>query len=309
MRIIKINEKQYKKLLLGEEMHYPKFLDKIKEDITLNLSLIIEENLSNNVFNFQYVMQYSCEYTDNILFDVTIDPDGDVKDKRNYYCTYSNQYNRLLNGKLINPIITINCPSKNKIILIPILKTVLSHELTHLYDDWMALKTGQNGINYNEKNTDSTYLLSANIDNESLYKYLGVLSYMSLKAEKQAFISQTVQELQEIGCSLSNYRQKIKETIMYKNITKGYNNVMDMLEKVTDNELDNCNKYVLTVSPKANIPKLNISDFNANKYRLMLIKWAENVYHNTIKSYGSVVQYYIDNLQEQKNKTTSMFIC
>ena len=101
----------------------------------------------------------------------------------------------------------------------------------------------------------------------------------------------------------------MKETIMYKNITKGYNNVMDMLEKVTDNELDNCNKYVLTVSPKANIPKLNISDFNANKYRLMLIKWAENVYHNTIKSYGSVVQYYIDNLQEQKNKTTSMFIC
>lgn len=38
MRIIKINEQQYRELLLNETLHYPKFLDKLKEELLIRVS-------------------------------------------------------------------------------------------------------------------------------------------------------------------------------------------------------------------------------------------------------------------------------
>ena len=40
-RINKINEQQYRKLLLNETMHYPEFLDKLKEFENENKSIYI----------------------------------------------------------------------------------------------------------------------------------------------------------------------------------------------------------------------------------------------------------------------------
>ena len=94
-----------------------------------------------------------------------------------------------------------------------LLKTSLSHELTHLYDDWSELSRAKIGVNFNQKNVDTTKFIGNNFSksNNDLLKKLAMLSYMSLNVEKQAFLSQTVQELESIGCNLYNYKEKLKE--------------------------------------------------------------------------------------------------
>lgn len=310
MRIIKINEQQYKSLLLNEEMHYPKFLDKIKDDVSSDLYIKINEEIKNNNFKFEYTLEYSCEYTDNIVFDITINNEEDIKDKRNYRCFYYNEYNTLYNGKLISPKIIISCPCKSHKIIFNLLKVALSHELTHLYDDWSELSIDKEGLNYKKKNQDTTKFVnnSYNVLNNEIYKSLSILAYMSLKTERQAFLSQTIQELEEVGCTLSNYHEKLKQTILYNNIVKSYKDVINFIKNATENELINCNEYIILTVPKANIPKLYIGDFNSERYRSMLSKWAERTYHATMKNYASVVQYYIDKLREQMIELNDMYI-
>lgn len=310
MRIIKINEQQYHSLLMNEEMHYPKFLDKLKDFVSAHVHVKIEEELKNKNYSFQFLLSCDCDYTDNIWFDINIDPNGDITDKRLYNCFYYNGYNSLFNGKLKNPRIIINCPCKNDNVIFLSLKTALSHELTHLYDDWNELSRNKDGINFVQKNQDTTKLVNTYITQktEDLMKSISFLSYTSLKVERQAFLSQTIQELEEIGCTLSNYKQKIKETIIYNNLNKSYKTILSEINSTNDEDLMNFNKYVIDIVPKANIPKLNIGEFNAEKYRSMLLQWAEKTHHNMMKYYGSVVQYYLDKLQEEKNNMTSMYI-
>lgn len=52
----------------------------------------------------------------------------------------------------------------------------------------------------------------------------------------------------------------------------------------------------------------NIKTFNTEQYKRTLMKWVDNVYHQTMKRYDSVVSYYVDELKEEWNKHTSMII-
>lgn len=310
MKIIKINEQQYRELLLNETLHYPEFLDKLKEDVYSHLCAKICEQIKKHNYSFEYVMQYKSEYTNEILFVVKINPQGDIKDKREYQCFYYNGFNQLYNGKLYQPKITVRVPCNKNAFVNLLLKTSLSHELTHLYDDWSELSRGKIGVNFNQKNVDTTKFIGNNFSksNNDLLKKLAMLSYMSLNVEKQAFLSQTVQELESIGCNLYNYKEKLKETIIYNNLTKSYNGVCQEINNANEQTLRDCNQYIITLFPKANIPKLNNSDFNAPKYKNKLKQWSEKVFHDIMKNYGSVVQYYIDRLTEEENKTKSIFV-
>lgn len=310
MRIIQINEQQYHSLLMDEELHYPKFLDKLKDYVCMHVHVKIEEEIKKGTYSFQFLLPCDCEYTDSIWLDVKVNPNEDIENKRNYNCFYYNQYNNLFYHKLKDPKIIINCPCKNKRVLFPLLKTALSHELTHLYDDWNELSRNKDGINFVAKNIDTTRFIQSNISNSEndLFKNLSMLSYMSLKVEKQAFLSQSVQELEEIGCTLDNYKKKIKETAIYNNVNKSYYNIVKIVKESDKDALSNCNVMILSLHPKANLPKLNVGKFDAEKYRNMLLRWAEKIHHHMMKYYGSIVQYYLDRLQEEKNKMTSMYI-
>ena len=68
MRIIKINEQQYRRLMLDEEMHYPKFLDILKNEISTKVHIEMEKQLSINKTDFEFSLPLKCEYTDNIIF-------------------------------------------------------------------------------------------------------------------------------------------------------------------------------------------------------------------------------------------------
>ena len=193
--------------------------------------------------------------------------------------------------------------------MFPLLKVILSHEITHLYDDWSELMRNDSGINYFNKNIDTTNFINSSFQiNDELYKSLSIMAYMSLKVERQAFVSQTVQELESLGCTLTNYKQKIKETTLYNNISNGYNNLLKEINNSSDYILYNCNLYILNTYPKANLPKMNIGDFDTKKYREKLLKWSDFVYHDTMKMYGSIVQYYLNQLKERKEKLNDIFI-
>lgn len=45
VRIVKINEQQYRRLMLDEEMHYPKFLDVLKNEISTKVHIIFSRKL------------------------------------------------------------------------------------------------------------------------------------------------------------------------------------------------------------------------------------------------------------------------
>lgn len=75
MKIIKINEQQYRELLLNETLHYPEFLDKLKEDVYSHLCAKICEQIKKHNYSFEYVMQYKSEYTNEILFVLTYSHD------------------------------------------------------------------------------------------------------------------------------------------------------------------------------------------------------------------------------------------
>lgn len=86
MRIININEQQYSSIILNKEMHYPKFLDNLKNFVSMKIHMEIEEQIRNNNFEFQYILPCNCTYTDNILFDIKINPHIDIKNRQRYSC-------------------------------------------------------------------------------------------------------------------------------------------------------------------------------------------------------------------------------
>ena len=56
------------------------------------------------------------------------------------------------------------------------------------------------------------------------------------------------------------------------------------------------------------MPKMNIGNFDAETYRNKILSWAEKVYHETMKSYASVVQYYINRLKEINEGLNDLYI-
>lgn len=308
-QIILINEVQYADMFLNEERHYPKFLDDIKTSVFKFVFDTLQKCIKNRMNEYKTTMGINCEYCDEIIFKIILRNGWDTKDKRLYKTYYLNHYNKLYNGKIYKPQIIIDVPINNGKTNYFILDYSVSHELTHLYDDWVALRNGNESISFQTKNVYSNdmiqYLMKRGREFE---KGIAVLSYLSLKVERQAFLSQTIQELKQIGCTQFNYRQKIKETVLYNNISKGYKMFLNGIRIADSKMLYNLNAKIMTEFSGASIPKYDINGFDAEKYREKLIRWANNIYHQTMKSFGSIVSYYIDELKEDWNKHMSMII-
>lgn len=307
--IRQINEVQYADMFLNEERHYPKFLDKLKMDVTRAIEVEIDKRTKDKQYHFNTNISINSEYCDEINIDVTLQPYGDINDRLQYQASYYNDNNYLQNGKLIWPQLIIMCPFVNHITDYFRLYYSVSHELTHLYDDWMSLKYGRKSILSYPQNRDTILFSQRAIKmGTDLGKGIGMLSYLSLKVERQAFLSQTVQELKGLGCTQFNYKEKLKETVFYGNLTKSYKLFYEGINNTYDEDLVRLNKWVIRKFPKASVPKYDVKIMNAEQYRQKLMCWADKIYHQTMKKYGSVVSYYVDELEEEWNKHTSMFI-
>lgn len=268
------NETHSLKTSINEERHYPKFLDGLKNNVIKNIIWHMERVKDTNLTHFSYEIDVETKYVDNILIDITLQHGLNINEKHNYNAYYYNVNGNLLNNKLNKPQIIISCPFDGNSTNYSILKYCVSHELTHMYDDWVRLINYKEGINYDKRNVSSTLFVQKCMGlGTEFYKGVGGLCYMSLKVEKQAFLSQTVQELDGLGCNLYNYREKMKETVFYNNLTKSYKMFMSGVDRCTDNELIAFNKFIFSNFPQSNIPKYDIKKLNPKAYRNKLIEW------------------------------------
>lgn len=309
MYIPTINENQYHSLFLDEERHYPKFLDNLKFNVSCKIYERLNDMIGGEVYKNTFTLPVDCEYVDEILVGATITVGGDLTDPKSYTARYFNNDPNLVFGKVHKPVLIISCPSSDGKIDLMTLTYVLSHELTHLYDDWVSISNGNGCISANDTISDTTSLIGLeSIPDNTILKDIAFLSYMSLKTEKQAFLSQTVQELKALDCTMWNYKEVIKKTTLYNNVYKAHKNFTEAIENLDSEQLYDICKYITDNHPNANVPQMSLNVFNPEKYKIKLMKWADKNYKDIMKRYGSVVSYYLDGLREQFNRGRSLFV-
>lgn len=301
MVLTRLNEQQCRKMFLGETMHYPAFLDKLKGDVYTSVSARIISMLNDGRMTDKFCVKLDSDYVDAIDVSVILFPSEDIFDEHLYAASYLNSDGELDNGKLRKPKLSVKAPINDGLTDLGTVKYMLSHELTHLYDDWNSIRNGYGAICNNENNVYATEFLERYISKEDgdLTRSLAFLAYISLKTEKQAFASQTVEELAKLGCEQWNYKEKIKETSFYKNVVLSYNDIVDAIEKIDDMSLVILDRKISSVKLRPKIPRLK-SDIEA--YRVGLLKWAERRYLDALSVYGGVVQYYLDMLKKEEFK-------
>lgn len=301
----RLNEQQYARMILNEEMHYPKFLDKLKGDVFVEVFTKIMQLISQKREEGLFSIKVNCDWVNTICVVIKLIPSEDIKTWPSNVATYFNNKDILVDGKLDNPSISITIPCDGKDVNYDALETSLCHELTHLYDDWVSITNGNGCICANITNVDTEKFIGANLKKDkdkALTRSLAFLAYMSLKTERQAFASQTLRELIGLGFELRNYKDVMKKSSFFKNMNESFKEAMDGLENCKDADLVILNRRIMTLYPNANIPKIKAQEFIPEEYRRKLVRWAEKVYHDGMKVYGGVVQYYLNKLEEENLK-------
>lgn len=302
-RIEKLTESELSQLLLNEELHYPRYLEEMTDIILQWCKYDISSLLNNKESSGDFLHFFKDnQYADRLSLSISISEGNMFTNTRaQYYNEYGTfGFNKII-SKLSCPSIYLNITlNKNGTYNEHQLKTSISHELMHLYDDWLSLSQGKESINTN------TDLMAANNmmfqkDNH-LLQNMGKLLYLSNKFEKKAFITQVYNELNAVGCTDENFREKYKETITYKNYNKLETLIKQEIISSSDEELQNIN-YILNSEYKdTHLPKLSIHNFNANEYRDKLNKFIDNVCHDFIKKYGGILAAYLQDYNVSHKK-------
>ena len=302
-RIERLTESELSQLLLNEELHYPRYLEEMtdiilqwcKDDIS---SLLNNKESSGDFLHFFKDNQYA----DRLSLSISISEGNMFTNTR---AQYYNEYGTFGFNKIISKL---SCQSiylnitlgKNGTYNEHQLKTSISHELMHLYDDWNSLSHGNGPINTNQDLMAAHNMMFQNTD--KLLQNMGKLLYLSNKFEKKAFITQVYNELNAVECTDENFREKYKETITYKNYNKLDTLIKQEIISSNDEELQNIN-YILNSEYKdTHLPKLSIHNFNANEYRDKLNKFIDNVCHDFIKKYGGILTAYLQDYNVSHKK-------
>lgn len=302
-RIERITESQLSKLLLNEELHYPRYLEEMTDIILQWCKDDISSLLNNNENNGDFLHFFkNNQYTDRLSLSINIS-EGNMfsNTKAQYYNEYGTLGFNKTDNKLNCPNIYLNITlNKNGIYNEHQLKTSISHELMHLYDDWKSLSQGNEPINTNQDLMAAHNMMFQNTD--KLLQNIGKLLYLSNKFEKKAFIAQVYNELKAVECTDENYREKYKETITYKNYNKLENVIGKEIISSSDDELKNIN-YVINIEYKeTHLPKIPNNKFNVKIYRNKVNKFIDNVCHDFIKKYGGILTAYLNDFKMFNNK-------
>lgn len=269
--------------------------------------------IRKRVKNKECFLKINSFFIDKISINITLEYEKKNINSVKNYKGFSVSEENIEGEKLIGGKITIVLPvSLNGNVLFKDrnLRYILSHEITHLYDDWIDLKNGGKGIFINQKkNKNNTLFLNNNIDNEdTLIRSITWMTYMSIKTEQNVFISQTMQELRHLNCSFRDYRSKAKKTVAYSNIIKTKNNFFKEVKNADKVELFWTNQYIMDSYRKSTIPKYDMGQFNDEKYRNMLLKWGDRISRKLLAKYYDIVQLFSEELTETYTINNCLFI-
>ena len=302
-RIERLTESELSKLLLNEELHYPRYLEEMTNIILQWSKDDISSLLNNNENNGDFLHFFKDnQYADRLSLSISISEGNMFTNTRaQYYNEYGSfGFNKVTN-KLTCPNIYLNISfNKEGKYNEEMLKTSISHELMHLYDDWKALSKGKESITSDVDLMAAHNMMFQNSD--KLLQNIGKLLYLSNKFEKKAFIAQVYDELKAIGCTDENYREKYKETITYKNYTKLKNVLKQEITSSSDNELKNINHVLNTEYKETHLPKISNNKFDVEIYKNKVNKFIDNVCHDFIKKYGGILTAYLNDFKTFNNK-------
>lgn len=152
-RFYRLNEGEYK-FILTETLHYPKFLDNIKNEIFSivfqNVINMINSKLSNK--EITYKMKDS-DLFNNITIQISI-YENDITLLKNYTPSFYYNVDNMTHNKIINPLLMLKIPveyDNHQITNASALKTILTHEIGHLYDDWVSQMQGNEPFSLSTK--------------------------------------------------------------------------------------------------------------------------------------------------------------
>ena len=190
-KIYKLNEGEYR-FILTETLHYPKFLDNIKNEIFSIVFQNVIDMVNSNQSNKEIIYKMKdCVLFDNITIQISI-YENNITLLKNYAPSFYYNVNKMTHKKIINPLLILKIPveyDNYQITNASALKTVITHEIGHLYDDWVSQMQGNEPFSLSEKNKEISDLINLgnNTENE-LIKSIGHLAYLSNETEKHSFM-------------------------------------------------------------------------------------------------------------------------
>lgn len=305
-RIIKINEQQYRQLI-GEELHYPMFLETIKQDLFVKIFNLVKKNLkylrikNSWMITDEFFPKKENKYFDVIYLDITIKKsDCNILDLRNYKGFYYADSGIDDNRKIILPKLILTIPinfnvDENEIVNKSVLRTIISHEIGHLYDDWIGMINGNEQLSLRKKTSDIGKLMniSNNIKDNKYLNDIAFLAYLAHNTEKKSFVSQTFHELKTVGCDRFNYKEKYKQLTSYQNYYKTYVDVNNFVKNASDEDIVEISKLIDKEHLDIGIPKLIKNNIQGFKQKLLLFN--EKLYTDFVKRLGGVIVLYLEN--------------
>lgn len=293
----RLNEGEYK-FILTETLHYPKILDDVKEE----LFYIIYQKVIDLVHNNQQSIEFVHKMNNNKFFnDITLQIiiyENKTDSLKNYTPSFYYCENELNDNKIYKPLLILKIPvdlTSHQITNASAIRTILTHEIGHLYDDWISQTQGNRPFSLSNKNKEINDLsiLSKNTNN-SLLKSISKLAYLSNETEKHSFISQVFNELELLNCNKLNWREKYPYLVSYQNYHKLYIQLKNNIDNTDIGNLFYINNLIFYNYKNTKLPFMNIQSFNSIKYRNKLIKFIENLYNDFIHRLGGIISYYLN---------------
>lgn len=309
-KIVKITEEQYnayvngedvRKSIIDEALHYPYFLDDLKAEAEYCINNEVHSMMKNNEVErtFNPVLRAN-QYFKNITVTLKLLYNEDIDANKNYH-GFANSDETLEDNLLKNAFLDFTFPvSVTKELNTGKMDMAIGHEIGHLYDDYSDLLRGGKGI-FNRESTPAKKTILFNktrISRDKLLNAIGSIAYLSIYTESNSFTAQIKDELKGLKANHDNIQDKFKGTVSYQNLRKTEDDFNNIIDKYTEIDLFHTNSRILNDYGNTDIPKMNKHDFNGEKYRVMLKRWADRVLRKLANRYRGVVQLYKDELTE-----------
>lgn len=282
--------------LLNERMHVSTEIDPLKEKVCDFINTKIDEQIEKVEEYGEYIYTINNEWFDklkiNLYLEFVMHQTLDGRGNANYY----NEGGIDNNGKLISPELNVQVQvDKLGKYDKGLLWTVVTHELTHLYDDCRWIRRGHDSLCV-QPSTVSDYGLKILADNYNigLLKAISLGCYLSQFSEENAFVTMTVEELRAMNARDVNIKKKMRTTKAFRNYNKFVIDMRYFLNNTNDRELTFINNLLLTKFKDSHVPKMSGNNFNSSAYKEKLSKWSNEVKIHFMRRFCGAVQYYLE---------------
>lgn len=298
MKKIILNEQQLQQFigLIVEEQHYPRYLEMLRDFIVQKIESEIKIRTTTN-FDFTITdRDFKNDWFSDLKIIVIIKEEFPKEGETR--ATYINNTGKLdEHKKLQGVVLTISVPPFTNKLGKYNIDYYIFHELTHLYEDWKRLNDGGVSLSFNNRGI-KTVCKDLIKSPAPFFKAMGKLLYMSMKAEQNAFVAQTYNELEALDCTDENYKEVMKQCMGYIFYNKIENEIIPILKAVEDGIIKYISDYYFKKVKQ--FPRLKQNE-TYDEYRNRLIRYAEALRDKFLQKFYSIVSLYVNDYKKENN--------